>query len=68
MLVQAQERLRVIQGVTDFERIQAEGASSVNEVKRKYIGLLQDAQEITDAVVRSEVEQVLKNAEAVEIK
>ena len=68
LLAKAQERLRVIQGITDFEKIQAEGASAVNDVKRQYADLLKEAQEITDAVVRSEIEQTLKAAEVVEIR
>ena len=68
LLAKAQERLRVIQGITDFEKIQAEGASAVNDVKRQYADLLKQAQEITDAVVRSEIEQTLKAAEVVEIR
>ena len=68
LLAKAQERLRIIEGITDFERIQAEGAAAVNDVKRKYADLLKEAQEITDAVVRSEVEQTLKAAEALEIR
>ena len=68
LLVKAQERLRVIEGITDFERIQAEGASAVNDVKREYTKLLEEAQQITDSVVKTEVEQTLKAAEALEIR
>ena len=68
LLAKAQERLRVIEGITDYERIQAEGSSAINDVKREYAKLLEEAQEIADAVVRSEVEQTLKAAQAVEIR